>query len=409
MTILPLSPVSPRLPCRERKVRPINGLAWFLLAVAAAAPAAAAEAVLRFGIYDGAARLILEGQGLGSAALTPGEPLTLTLPDIATLSLANAPVGRIRAASARRFEGGTRLVLETEGPLVLRERRLSEGGARLVLDLVPPDRAAPIVEAPVLEAPDRPSADLMAVALPKPKPKPPPPASAATIVIDAGHGGVDPGAIAADGTREKDITLATAKTLRGLLQARGFRVVMTREGDTFLPLRRRVEIARAAGADLFISLHADSLDRADKNQIGGASIYTLSETASDAEAQRLAERENRVDALYGQEIEAADAAIAAMLLDFALRGTIIDSRRFAETLAAGFADERIRLLRNPLRSAGFAVLTAPDVPAVLVELGFLSNPKDQALLRDRKHREKLARALALSIDRYFATVGVDMR
>lgn len=345
------------------------------MALGLTAPAAAAEAVLRFGSFDGAARLILEGAPLAEAEVNIGQSVILTLPGVARLSLSNEPVGLVRQAAVARHADGVRVTLGVERPLAMRERRLEQGGRRLVLDFVAAER----------------------------------PAAKPVIVIDAGHGGVDPGAVAADGMREKDITLATARTLRGLLEKRGFRVVMTRDKDVFLPLRRRVEIAREAQADLFISLHADSLDRADKDEIGGASIYTLSETASDAEAQRLAERENRVDALYGVGIEGADAAIASMLFDFAMRGTIIDSRRFAEELAAGFSAEQIRLLRNPLRSAGFAVLSAPDVPAVLVELGFLSNPKDRALLRDTKHRERLARALASSIDRQFATVGGQTR
>lgn len=355
---------------RNRKVRGFNSLTGFCAALILALPAVAQEATLRFGSFDGAARLILEGPPLAKVDVAVGETVTLTLPGVRRLSLANEPVGLVRRAEVTTQPTAVRVSLTTERRLALRERRLERGGRRLVIDLA---------------------------AAEKPAVKP-------VVVIDAGHGGVDPGALGADGSHEKDITLATAKTLRQLLEKRGFRVVMTRDKDIFLPLRRRVEIARAAQADLFISLHADSLDRADKDEVGGASVYTLSETASDAEAQRLAERENRVDALYGVGIEGADQAIASMLFDFAMRGTIIDSRRFAETLAEGFRAERVRLLRNPLRSAGFAVLTAPDVPAVLVELGFLSNPNDRALLRDTAHRERLARALATSVDRYFATV-----
>lgn len=389
MMILPVIPAWSVLPFRDRKVRRFKDLSRFCLGLAAAivfaAPAIAADAAIRFGSFDGAARVILEGPTVERADIVLGETVTITLPGVSAVTLANEPVGLIRNAAIRRAGDGFRLVLTTEGRLGLRERRVETGQA--VFDLVPATAAT--------AAAAKPAAAKSAV-MP-------------IIVIDAGHGGVDPGAISADGTREKEITLATAKTLRGLLEKQGFRVVMTRSTDVFLPLRRRVEIARGAAADLFISLHADSLDRADKDAVGGASIYTLSETASDAEAQRLAERENRVDALYGQEIDGADGAIAAMLFDFAMRGKLIDSRRFAETLAEAFRAENIRLLRNPLRSAGFAVLTAPDVPAVLVELGFLSNPKDQALLRDARHRERLARALAASVDRYFATVAEQTR
>jgi N-acetylmuramoyl-L-alanine amidase len=378
---------------RWRKVRWIKGLALAIGFALGSLGPAAAETVLRFGLFDGASRVIVDSPAAAKAELAEGAPAVLTLPGTVPVRIDNEPVGAITKAAVSRAGGATRIALSADRPLALRKRTLSADGKRLVLDFI----VAPIA------AKSKPSAKPVA---PKTDAKTAKPAAAPkrVVALDAGHGGVDPGAIAPDGMQEKAITLATAKALRRLLEARGFKVVMTRERDEFLVLRRRVEVARAAGAELFVSLHADSLDRADKDEIGGASIYTLSETASDAEAQRLAERENRVDALYGVAIEGADQDIASMLVDFAMRGTVIESRRFAEKLAESFAAERLRLLRNPLRSAGFAVLKAPDVPAVLVELGYLSNPKDRALLRDESHRERLAAALAASIERYFATV-----
>ncbi len=221
------------------------------------------------------------------------------------------------------------------------------------------------------------------------------------VVIDAGHGGVDPGARGVSGAYEKHITLAIARQLRDTLQKTGrYKVVLTRDRDVFIPLRERTAIARRAGADLFLSLHADTFR--DKS-VRGASVYTLSERASSKEAQALAERENKADLIAGVDLSSTTDDLSFILLDMAQRDTKNQSSRFAETLVKDISLSG-HVLRNPHRFAGFAVLKAPDVPAVLIELGFLSNKYDERALRSKKHRAKLADAIKTSINRYFNRV-----
>lgn len=221
------------------------------------------------------------------------------------------------------------------------------------------------------------------------------------VVIDAGHGGVDPGAIGKSGAYEKNITLAMARQLRDALHSTGrYKVVLTRDRDIFIPLRKRTAIAREVGADLFISLHADSMRN---SKVQGASVYTLSERASDKEAQALAERENKADLIAGVDLSQTDDDLSFILLDMAQRDTKNQSSRFAEYLVGDLASNS-RVLRNPHRFAGFAVLKAPDVPSVLVELGFLSNKNDERSLRSKSHRAKLANAMKTAINRYFNRV-----
>jgi N-acetylmuramoyl-L-alanine amidase len=219
------------------------------------------------------------------------------------------------------------------------------------------------------------------------------------IVLDPGHGGVDPGAISVTGVFEKQLTLAMARVVRDHLAATGrYRVVLTRDSDVFLRLRDRVAKAREAGADLFISLHADSIGSSD---IRGMSIYSLSENASDKEAATLAARENRADALDGINLTAENDEVVNILISLAQRDTMNQSRRFANMLVDEMG-RQTRLVPRPHRSAGFAVLTAPDIPSVLIELGYLSSPQDAKLLGQTEHRARMARSLLRSIDGYFA-------
>jgi len=219
------------------------------------------------------------------------------------------------------------------------------------------------------------------------------------VVLDPGHGGVDPGAISVTGAFEKDLTLAMARVVRDQLTASGrYRVVMTRDSDVFLRLRDRVAKAREAGAELFISLHADSIGSSD---VRGMSIYSLSENASDREAATLAARENRADALDGINLTAENDEVVNILISLAQRDTMNQSRRFANMLVNEMG-RQTRMVPRPHRSAGFAVLTAPDIPSVLIELGYLSSPQDAKLLGQTEHRGRMARSLLRSIDGYFA-------
>jgi N-acetylmuramoyl-L-alanine amidase len=219
------------------------------------------------------------------------------------------------------------------------------------------------------------------------------------IVIDAGHGGQDPGAIGRQGTLEKIITLNYAGALReALLKTGRYRVMLTREDDRFIMLHERVKIARDAKADLFISLHADSNPRAEAR---GFSIYTLSETASDEEAAALAERENKSDIIPGLDLSTTDPEVANILIDLTQRETMNKSAKLADAIVAAMPAKVIKLPKTH-RYAGFRVLKAPDVPSVLIELGFLSNAEDERQLLMPEHRKRLVEGVVSGIDRFLA-------
>lgn len=226
------------------------------------------------------------------------------------------------------------------------------------------------------------------------------------IVIDAGHGGVDPGAVA-HGFLEKNITLAMAKKLKKQLEETGrYNVKLTRESDVFLRLYQRVGLAREAGGDLFVSLHADSIG---KSNVRGASIYTLDEKASDEQTARLAMQENRADLIAGVDLSHEDQIVAGILVDLAMRDTMNQSKFFANTVVESFKASRIKTLENPHRYAGFAVLKAPDMPSILVEMGFISNASEARLLSSAEFQSQLSRALISSFDAYFEKVRRNQR
>jgi N-acetylmuramoyl-L-alanine amidase len=242
-------------------------------------------------------------------------------------------------------------------------------------------------------APPSPPEPIVPAYIPIPKPKP----ERFVIVIDAGHGGVDPGAIGALGTKEKNITLRYAQHLRDVLRASGrYKVVMTRDGDKFIPLRGRLKKAQEAQGHLFISLHADTNP---EPTMTGLSVYTLSENASDEEAAALAERENKRDIITGVDLSGQSKDVAEVLIDLAQRETNNTSARFAELVVAELGTEA-KLLKNTHRFAGFAVLKGVGVPSALVELGYLSNPSEEKQLIRSDYQDKLVNAIARAIDTY---------
>ncbi len=221
------------------------------------------------------------------------------------------------------------------------------------------------------------------------KPRPP-----RLLMIDPGHGGHDPGAIGFTGTHEKDVTLDIARRVAENLSAKsGITVRLTRDSDVFLPLEERVKISRDARADLFLSIHADS---APNRVARGLSVYTLSEKATDAFAKSLADHENEADLMGGVDLPHADKEVAAILFDLAARRThntaLHAKSNFVQSMGRNW-----HLLESPMRAANFVVLRAPDVPSMLVETGFLSNPKDEAILRLPTEREKIAKLMAKSL------------
>lgn len=219
------------------------------------------------------------------------------------------------------------------------------------------------------------------------------------IMVDAGHGGKDPGASSAQGEYEKHITLAYAKALVSALNKTGrYNAKLTRDSDVFILLGERVKLARKAGASMFISLHADS---APATQAEGLSIYTLSETASDKESAALAEQENNSDNIGGIDLGNQEAEVADILIDLARRETKNKSMEFAEKVLGGLKKQSVNFLRDPHRFAGFKVLKAPDIPSVLIELGFISTPAEAQRLKTAAHKERIIRGIVAGIDTYF--------
>ena len=218
------------------------------------------------------------------------------------------------------------------------------------------------------------------------------------IVLDPGHGGKDPGAIGYSGMYEKNITLAMGKELKKMLEDTGrYKVYLTRSTDIFIPLRDRVKISRKHKADLFISLHADST----KNRSAkGLSVYTLSEKASDKEAEALAERENKADVIDGLNLVEHSKEVSDILINLAQRETMNRSSEFA-TFMVQEMRSAAKLVNDTHRFAGFAVLKAPDVPSVLLEMGYLSNRTEERLLKQQSYRRKLAKATTRAVNRYF--------
>ena len=243
---------------------------------------------------------------------------------------------------------------------------------------------------------------------PVPKTKPPSYTSEKPlIIIDPGHGGVDPGAIGVGNLYEKNIVLALGKELRKQLLATGrYRVEMTRDTDKFIKLGDRVKIAREKGGDLFVSIHADTIH---KPNVHGTSVYTLSKTASDKQTAKLAEKENQADLIAGIDVEVDDQQVIEILFDFVRTETMNQSKYFANTLVEKMKNNNVYLLQNPHRYAGFAVLKAPDIPSVLVEAGFMSNKKEARLLNKASHRKKIARAILIGIDAYFEQIAKNQK
>ncbi|WP_307377710.1 N-acetylmuramoyl-L-alanine amidase [Peteryoungia aggregata] len=292
-----------------------------------------------------------------------------------------------------------RLVLTAARParLVTAEVVVNEdgNGYRLVLDaeLVPQQDFAALVSAQAWARPDENAAAPATVAITTPA------VDEFVIAIDAGHGGIDAGATGASTkTAEKDITLAFARILNEKLKGQpGIRAVMTRDTDKFLSLSERVLIARQKGAGLLISLHADTLRQA---EIRGATVYTISDKASDHMAAQLAERENFSDTIGGVVLpNETEAEVNDILLDLTRRETQAFSIAMAQAVVGSF-EGQISLINNPHRHAGFRVLQAPDVPSILLELGFLSNKEDEKLLLDPVWRDRVADLLVEAIKRY---------
>jgi N-acetylmuramoyl-L-alanine amidase len=324
--------------------------------------------------------------------------------DFRIADAARAGSGPVKSMRFGLFQPGTsRMVLDMAGPHAIQTAALSArpgGGSELVLRLAPvtageaAGRSGQIAAATLVQ-----TASLVSTPLPAIKPNAPgAPPPRIVIAVDAGHGGVDPGALGVGGVHEKTVTLAYAREIKTLLERSGrFKVVLTRDRDQFLRLRDRISVARRAGAQLFISLHADSHP---DGSFRGASVYTLSEEASDSEAAALATKENKADLIAGIDLSKENEVVTSILIDLAQRETKNLSAQFAAMLVKELG-RQTRLIRNTHRFAGFAVLKSPDVASVLVELGYLSNRADEKQLLSASYRTKLSQAVVKSVHEYF--------
>ena len=296
------------------------------------------------------------------------------------------------------MQGGSRLVIDATGPVRIEKAfvldAVDRDPARLVLDLVATDRESFMRNLAMENRPRR-------TAEPKRNDPKQPNDGRPLIMLDAGHGGVDSGAAAPSGELEKNIVLAFAHVLRDKLEKTGkYRVAMTRADDTFIPLADRVRISRGAGASLFVSIHADAITH-DKEAVRGATVFTLSDSASDAEAARLADTENRADVIAGVDLSAEPEEVADILVDLTQRETKNFSAHFARTVVTELKPVA-RLNKNPLKSAGFRVLKAPDVPSVLIELGYVTNKDDLKLITSDQWRSRTADAITQAINTFFS-------
>ncbi len=373
------------------------------------------------------------------------ERLVLDLQDVDYQSLAQEIAGKlgnddpyISALRAGRFKPGVvRLVFDLKGevkPQIFTLKPVGEYGHRLVLDIYPAKPADPLMalldktdakETPPAEppreaqgpplplrmepevhpgapiAPQEPRAETRAG---KSAPAPAEPAKPAvqrlvTVAIDAGHGGEDPGARGRRGTQEKQVTLMIARRLKAVIDAEpGMRGVLTRDGDYFVPLVMRVEKARRVKADLFVSIHADAFI---KPHARGSSVFALSERgATSAAARWLAKRENAADLIGGVNLDVKDKHLAQTLLDLSQTATIQDSLKLARSVL-GEIGSITTLHKEAVEQAGFAVLKAPDIPSILVETAFISNPEEESKLNDEAYQDKLAHAVLRGIRRHF--------
>lgn len=441
------------MPSFHRHIQPIL---YALAAVIFFWPGLASALVIneiRFGEHPDKTRMVLDlSEEINFRVFALSDPyrIIIDLPDfswkVGTVYKPNS--SGIAGIRQGKLEAGiSRIVLDMNAPVTVGTAFVLPGDnskpSRLVVDFSPAASPNPPIQVygmltgggapsqlPVASPPVRPSSDNTAMeeaaviapaagpmAIPAPARKPDrssaspqtgtqkaePPYKKPLIIIDPGHGGEDPGAIGKHKTREKDVVLALAKELKKQLEATGqFNVMLTRDSDKFIRLRERVNFARKHQGDLFVSIHADSID---KSSVRGSSIYTLSEKASDAQTAKLADSENRADLIAGLDLSNEDKDVANILVDLAMRDTMNQSNFFANKLLEKLqAQSGVRTLPNAHRFAGFAVLKAPDIPSVLIEAGFMSNAEEEKLLTSAEHRRKVASAIRYGITAYFEHV-----
>jgi N-acetylmuramoyl-L-alanine amidase len=365
----------------------------------------------RIGEHQDRTRLVIELSdpvNLRAFALANPDRVVLDMPEVSwRLGAPPRPsgFGPVKSYRYGQFRtGNSRMVIDLNQPVSVSDALVlppSSGfGYRVVIDLFPTTR-------PKFDAQAGWPADLKKresdaerlAALIAAQQAPPAGSGKKIIVLDPGHGGLDSGTLGVNGLMEKDLALAEGLKLARALRQRGYTVVLTRTNDTFIPLRQRVATARANKADLFIALHADSNPDPDTT---GTSIYTLNDGRSDREASALARRENQSDVIAGVDLSGENNPVAPILINLAQRDTRNKSSEFATNALRNLGQVTDLLARSPHRSASLAVLVAPDVPAVLIELGYLSNSGDAAQMNTDSWRAKVADAIADAVDSQFS-------
>lgn len=347
-------------------------------------------------------RLVLDLEGLD---------LNSVLQSLPSRVLESDPVIKLIRAGRNR-PGVIRVVVELKSeinPQVFTLKPIANYGHRLVVDLYPSDPVDPLLaliqksspmEAAAGDDGSSPLASTPAPDRPQPAARPVPDANRLfTVVIDAGHGGEDPGAVGRRGTHEKNVTLSIARWLKSKIDAEpNMRAVMTRNADYFVPLHRRVSMARRVQADLFVSIHADAFVRPEAR---GSSVYVLSERGATSSAARmLAQRENDADLIGGVNLSRQEGHLARTLLDLSQTATMSDSLKLGEAVLDELGGVN-KLHKAQVEQAGFAVLRAPDIPSILVETAFISNPEEERRLNDKSYQDQMAEAVMRGIRRYF--------
>lgn len=403
------------------RIRYLANFLWVMTAALFALPAAADPLPVissaRVGLHPETTRLVFEmDRAVPYKIFTLSDPFRVVI-DFPEVSW-RVPDKRMRASvglvSGFRFglfqPGNSRVVVDINTPATVAKHFIlppkGKKPRRFVVDLKPVSRnaffAAPRSVKSKSWAKRSPAGTQTAIA-----PRPPKRSDQRrVIVLDPGHGGVDPGTVGVTGSYEKHITLAVARAAKRVLEASGrYRVVLTRTRDVYVRLRDRFEIAHKNKAEMFLSLHADSIG---SRNIRGGSIYTLSDRASDKEAEELAQRENKSDIIAGADLSGYASEVSRVLIDLAQNDTNRESWHLAKMLV-GELKQRIKLLRTSHRYAGFAVLKSPNVPSALIELGYLSNRTDERNLKNPKYRRGIGEALLRAADRYFARKELNNR
>jgi len=363
----------------------------------------------RIGEHQDRTRLVIELSdpvNLRAFSLAGPDRVVIDMPEVSwRLGAPPRPsgFGAVKSYRYGQFRvGNSRMVIDLNQPVSVSDALVippSAGfGYRVVIDLFPTTRPKFDAQAGWPADLKKRESDAEKLAAMIAAQQAPAAAGKRVIVLDPGHGGLDSGTIGVNGLMEKDLALMEGRTLAKELRRRGYSVFMTRDNDSFIPLRQRVSIARANRADLFIALHADSNP---DSEVTGTSIYTLNDGRSDREASALAKRENQSDVIAGVDLSGENNPVAPILINLAQRDTRNRSSEFATNALKSIGQVTDLLARSPHRSASLAVLVAPDVPAVLLELGYLSNQHDAARMNTDSWRNRMAGAIADAVDAQF--------